>query len=372
MVDLAARLALALEYSRRAEPIPGHLVLMNANRETSLRHPAHIVTWPTPDGIGMTCVPETTIMPTDTTSRILLRSNTGIDVIDNTVYAMPGDDVTVSPETRRTPAAPAAEPAASSGVALLDPGCGPTYQCANIFEWNADRGLVCGACPCGWRTQAVPPQRIEHAEAAMLAHVRAMLAWVALAGGRERLGGTPPPEAVPASDDEPDWLDRGSTCAHVCGADPDHACDAQATTHLDYTLPTGGIRRMPICGPCHTSETAALEVAVPGPSSNAETALGECRHLHGPHPGHACTGVATATVYFPVNAVDVPVCQSCSDALNDPPARPGSAGHAPAADWPPALVRQFTGFLRRTAQAEPGTAIAFGPIGLTSTEDTDE
>jgi hypothetical protein len=58
-----------------------------------------------------------------------------------------------------------------------------------------------------------------------------------------------------------DWPAQGSTCAHVCGGNPDHACDARATTRLTYTLPSGGTRSMPICAPCFESETAAKENA---------------------------------------------------------------------------------------------------------------
>ncbi len=58
-----------------------------------------------------------------------------------------------------------------------------------------------------------------------------------------------------------DWPAQGSTCAHVCGPGPDHACDARATTRLAYDLPSGGTRSMPICGPCWESETAPKENA---------------------------------------------------------------------------------------------------------------
>jgi hypothetical protein len=44
------------------------------------------------------------------------------------------------------------------------------------------------------------------------------------------------------------------TCAHVCGGDADHVCEARAVTNLSFTLPTGGQRRMPVCQACYTSE----------------------------------------------------------------------------------------------------------------------
>lgn len=61
-----------------------------------------------------------------------------------------------------------------------------------------------------------------------------------------------------------DWPARGAVnevCAHVCGPDPDHECGARADTFLQYPLPSGGTRSMPICEPCFTSETAAKEGA---------------------------------------------------------------------------------------------------------------
>lgn len=55
------------------------------------------------------------------------------------------------------------------------------------------------------------------------------------------------------------WPEQGSTtCAHVCGPDPNHVCGAGATETLTYALPSGGTRTMPLCGPCHTSESASL------------------------------------------------------------------------------------------------------------------
>jgi hypothetical protein len=54
---------------------------------------------------------------------------------------------------------------------------------------------------------------------------------------------------------------QGGTCAHICGADPDHACNARAAMRLAYNLPSGGTRSMPICAPCHASESAVNETA---------------------------------------------------------------------------------------------------------------
>jgi hypothetical protein len=68
---------------------------------------------------------------------------------------------------------------------------------------------------------------------------------------------------TPVASDEasavPGFGAESVTCAHVCGPDPDHACDARAVTRLAYNLPSGGTRSMPICGPCYESETAAKE-----------------------------------------------------------------------------------------------------------------
>jgi hypothetical protein len=64
------------------------------------------------------------------------------------------------------------------------------------------------------------------------------------------------PTSVPIVDSDADWTARGETCAHVCGGDADHVCDARATTTLRYTLPSGGTRTMPICGACYAAETA--------------------------------------------------------------------------------------------------------------------
>jgi len=51
-----------------------------------------------------------------------------------------------------------------------------------------------------------------------------------------------------------------ATCAHVCGPDPDHECQAAATTVLEHQNLAGGVTRMPLCEACYQSERAALEV----------------------------------------------------------------------------------------------------------------
>lgn len=50
----------------------------------------------------------------------------------------------------------------------------------------------------------------------------------------------------------------GKTCAHVCGPDPDHACEAGAERHMRYTLPSGTSRALPLCLPCYDSEMAEM------------------------------------------------------------------------------------------------------------------
>ena len=52
-----------------------------------------------------------------------------------------------------------------------------------------------------------------------------------------------------------------AVCAHVCGPDAGHACDARASTSLRFELPSGGVRDLPLCGPCAGAENAATSVA---------------------------------------------------------------------------------------------------------------
>lgn len=61
------------------------------------------------------------------------------------------------------------------------------------------------------------------------------------------------------------------TCAHVCGPDPGHVCEARAVTMLRHKLPSGGTRELPLCGPCHTAEAVGIVRDNPG-ASNRETA----------------------------------------------------------------------------------------------------
>jgi len=55
-----------------------------------------------------------------------------------------------------------------------------------------------------------------------------------------------------------DWPAQGATCAHVCGPDPSHTCDARATASVTHPLPSGGKRTLPLCGPCHAAETTEV------------------------------------------------------------------------------------------------------------------
>jgi hypothetical protein len=61
-----------------------------------------------------------------------------------------------------------------------------------------------------------------------------------------------------ADHDSPEW---GDVCAHVCGQEPDHECDARATGTIEHQNLAGGVTTMPVCGPCRAAETAALEAA---------------------------------------------------------------------------------------------------------------
>lgn len=82
------------------------------------------------------------------------------------------------------------------------------------------------------------------------------------------IGEQAPGGCVPASTADPifasdmDWpAPDGAVCAHVCGPNPDHRCDARAMIHLKHKLPSGGVRQLPLCAPCYDAETAALDVA---------------------------------------------------------------------------------------------------------------
>lgn len=56
------------------------------------------------------------------------------------------------------------------------------------------------------------------------------------------------------------WEAQGKVCCHVCGPDPDHRCDAKAVTTLRHPLPSGGVRDLPLCGPCNAAEASAPSV----------------------------------------------------------------------------------------------------------------
>jgi hypothetical protein len=81
--------------------------------------------------------------------------------------------------------------------------------------------------------------------------------------------------AVPLTDADRDWKSYGNTCAHVCGADPGHACDARATTTLKHPLPSGGVRDLPLCSPCAQAEAADSDPAPtePPPIAVAERSM---------------------------------------------------------------------------------------------------
>ena len=78
------------------------------------------------------------------------------------------------------------------------------------------------------------------------------------------------PSAAPAAATDPEleaaknWPAQGNVCAHVCGPDPGHVCDARAVTHLTHPLPSGGTRTLPLCRPCANAEdTGGLAVPIP-------------------------------------------------------------------------------------------------------------
>lgn len=64
---------------------------------------------------------------------------------------------------------------------------------------------------------------------------------------------TQPPRPLTLAS-ERNWIEQGSTCAHVCGPTPGHRCDAKAVTSLRHPLPSGGVRHLPLCGPCDAAE----------------------------------------------------------------------------------------------------------------------
>lgn len=193
-----------------------------------------------------------------------------------------------------------ADPAGDEPIRVLEQGDGPAPGCRDEFHLEPGTRLLCGTCPCGWRTELVESRRFEELRALTSAHGQAGMAalteiirrgivsyaeCVGTMGivdqANRRAGDSADAlryaysstvrhqaEAAPALDwgdpltaADADWPSQGGTCAHICGADPDHRCDARATTRLAYGLPSGGTRSMPLCAPCHASEIAAKEDA---------------------------------------------------------------------------------------------------------------
>lgn len=181
------------------------------------------------------------------------------------------------------------DPADDRPIRILTQGDGPHPGCRDEFQMEQGTGLLRGVCPvCGWRTELVESRRFEELRALTMLHGQAGQAalrellerglysyadYAALMGilgsanrPREAPGAIPEARQGSAAMGEvptafADWPEQGSTCAHVCGADPDHQCQAGASVHLTYALPSGGTRSMPMCGPCYQSETAAKETA---------------------------------------------------------------------------------------------------------------
>lgn len=207
-----------------------------------------------------------------------------------------------------------ADPADDQPIRILNQGDGPAPQCQDMFEMEPRTRLMRGRCPaCGWLTEDVESRRFEELRALTAAHGQAGYAtlmdllergvysygdYLALMGitdqanrrlverpvgevpnvaanrrADERVETWRPARTFTAMVGDDDWgeplsasdanwpSDASRVCAHVCGGDADHACDARATATLTYALPSGGTRTMPICGPCHASENAAKEHA---------------------------------------------------------------------------------------------------------------
>lgn len=205
-------------------------------------------------------------------------------------------------------------------IRILDAGAGPLRGCVDVIQQNPAAMELRGACPCGWETEFVPQRRVEELLALTRAHVDTAVAAITAMLRRDQLSLTeyvelsniltqtnrqphvaqiaamdrrgpermqrwrdeaqadalryaaaaaiPTPRRVPdeywgepLSTADANWPTQGDTCAHICGADSDHACEARATMRLKYDLPSGGTRSMPICSPCYESETAAKENA---------------------------------------------------------------------------------------------------------------
>jgi hypothetical protein len=193
-----------------------------------------------------------------------------------------------------------ANPEDDEPIRIIDHGYGPMPSCRDEFQMEPRTRMMRGTCVCGWRTEDVETRRLEELRALTAAHGRAGAealeallrqgiysygSYAELMGitdqanrraddsadalryaldvlnpaSRRERAETRIDWGDPVTVEDANWPAQGSTCAHICGADPDHACDARASTRLTYPLPSGGTRSMPICGPCYESETAAKE-----------------------------------------------------------------------------------------------------------------
>lgn len=180
------------------------------------------------------------------------------------------------------------DPADDEPIRIVAVGFGPVPICTDEIQMDPTTREVRGVCPCGWGTEFVPSRRFEELQMLTAAHIDAAVDWTIrqnIASGmrrieefRQSLGIAEAPvehshgggaaEAAPTlywgeplTESDANWPAQGSTCAHICGADPDHTCSADGSMRLAYDLPSGGRRLMPICAPCHASETAAKETA---------------------------------------------------------------------------------------------------------------
>lgn len=167
-------------------------------------------------------------------------------------------------------------------IRILCPGAETLGHDATV-RISSDQAAIQGFCSCGWLTETVARGRRErevmdladaHRDQGNARAVARLLADVErygeAPGARQSTATTGP--GLPPNDNgymlasDRDWPADGkaTTCAHVCGADPDHTCDAKAATALTFTLPSGGKRHLPLCGPCHQAETAAAAGAILG------------------------------------------------------------------------------------------------------------
>lgn len=123
-----------------------------------------------------------------------------------------------------------------------------SFEIARISE-RCRRGLAASTAP-KWRRAELLAMVDDHARDMLRRSLRA-----AFQRGESLLGrATPVTPAAERNSPLP-----GSTCAHVCGSAPDHRCEHRSITHIEFTNPAGGRTRLPLCAPCHRSETAAIE-----------------------------------------------------------------------------------------------------------------